>query len=304
MNPEKIKRKFSKSAIKEAALGYLFILPAMALLFVFVFYSIIRGFFLSFTDLDYLKGWQGNFIGLGNYTAFFQDPQSGQVLTNVLIFVTCVTVFTILLGLAIAILINKVKRGKNVLRSLLFLPWVLPEVVVGSTWRWIFDGEKGILDSILVDHLHLAGSYIQWLGEGLVLTSVIIVYIWRTYPFVTIMISAGLQTIDRELYEAASIDGAGKSKIFFHITLPQLKFVLSICILITIIWTNNGFGILNILTGGGPMLSSTNLPILIYQTAFVNMRMGYASAISMIQFLLVFIFGAIYMKTTATMKEV
>lgn len=304
MNPAELKKKFNKANIKEAALGYLFILPAMALLFVFVFYSIVRGFFLSFTDLDYLKSWQGDFIGLNNYISFFQDPQSVQVLINVLIFVVCVTVFTVLLGLAIAVLINKVKHGKNVLRSLLFLPWVLPEVVVGSTWRWIFDGEKGILNSILVDQLHVASIYIQWLGEGLALTSAIMVYIWRTYPFVTIMISAGLQTIDKELYEAAFIDGAGKVKTFFYITLPQLKFVLSICILITIIWTNNGFGILNILTGGGPMLASTNLPILIYQTAFVNMRMGYASAISVIQFLFVFIFGVIYMKTTATMQEV
>lgn len=135
------------------------------------------------------------------------------------------------------------------------------------------------------------------------MVSVSLVYIWRTYPYVTIMLSAGLQGIDKEQYEAASIDGCNGWKKFWYITLPNLKYVLSICSLMAMIWTMNGFGILNILTAGGPGVSSTTLPVIIYKTAFQKFRFGLASSYSVIQFLIIMIFAVVYLKLTKATDE-
>ncbi|MHB1653858.1 MAG: carbohydrate ABC transporter permease [Desulfitobacteriaceae bacterium] len=287
----------------EIIAGYLFIAPAIIMLLVLIIYPIFRGFVLSFTDSNLLKSWTYNFNGLENYRTIFADEVVREVLFNVFKFALTVVTITIILGLFLGIVLNSIKRAKNIIRALVFLPWVLPEVIVGSIWRWMLNGDKGILNSILVDKLHLLSNYVQWLDESHALFSAAAVYIWRTYPFVTIMISAGLQSIPQELYESAEIDGANKWQTFLYITIPQLRFVLTISTLITTLWTINGFGILNVLTGGGPLNASTTLPILIYETAFQHYRMGLASALSVVQFVIVLIFSLIYLRFTNPMKE-
>ncbi|MGJ7046212.1 carbohydrate ABC transporter permease [Thermoanaerobacterium thermosulfurigenes] len=296
----KILDKKKKINIKEWMGGYLFIAPALILIILLVIYPLLRGIMLSFTDQNLLKSWSYNFIGINNYKTIFHDNEMRKVMQNTIEFVLTVTIFTIIFGLLLGTFLNEIKKGKNFIRALMFLPWVLPEVIVGAIWRWILNGEKGILDSLLVDRFHLFHSYIQWLDSGLALISIIGVYIWRTYPFVTIMISAGLQNIDRELYEAAQIDGATKVQSFFYITIPQLRYILTICTLIVTIWTTNAFGILNVMTGGGPLDATTTLPIYIYNTAFQNFRMGYAATISVVQFVIILIFSLVYLKFTAT----
>ncbi len=293
----------SKLARREAIRGFLFIAPAFIMLFAFIMFPIIRGFGFSFTDYNLLKSWDRNIIGFVNYTKALSDPDFYQVLGNVVKFAFGVTIVSVILSMAIALLLNSVTKCKNIIRSLVFMPWVLPEVVVGSIWRWILNGDKGLLNSILADRLQIMDSYIQWFSAGFALLSVGVVYVWRTYPFVTIMLSAGLSSIDREIYEAADIDGCGKVQRFWYITLPQLKYVLTICSLMALIWSMNGFGILNILTAGGPGLSSTTLPILIYKTAFQKFRFGLAATYSVIQFAIIMVFSIIYLKITKAAGE-
>lgn len=297
------KKKVSKLVIWEAVRGYLFIAPALALLLGLLFIPMLKGFGYSFTDFNILKSWDYNYIGLENFWKIFGDKDFSTIMKNEIVFALSVTVITVIISILIALLLNSVRRCKNIVRALVFMPWVLPEVVVGAIWRWILNGEKGLINAIMVDYLQLLPENIQFFSAGLSLVSVSAVYIWRTYPYVTIMLSAGLQGIDKGLYEAAAIDGCNGIKKFWYITIPGLKYVLSICSLMAMIWTMNGFGILNILTSGGPGVSSTTLPIIIYKTAFQKFRFGRASAYSMVQFVIIMIFAIIYLRMTKATKE-
>ena len=296
-------KKVSKLAFHEALRGYLFIAPALILLLGLLFLPMVKGFGYSLTDFNILKNWDYNFIGLENFQKILKNRDFPVILKNEVFFALTVTVITVIVSILIALLLNSVKRCKNIVRALVFMPWVLPEVVVGSLWRWLLNGEKGLINSVLVDYWHVLPEHIQFFSSSLSLISVCMVYIWRTYPYVTIMLSAGLQGIDRGLYEAASIDGCGKIKQFRYVTLPGLKYVLSICSLMAMIWTMNGFGIINILTAGGPGVSSTTLPMVIYKTAFQKFRFGLASGYSVIQFFIIMVFALIYLKMTKATKE-
>ena len=298
-------KKVSKLAFHEALRGYLFIAPALILLLGLLFLPMVKGFGYSLTD----------FIGLENFQKILKNRDFPVILKNEVFFALTVTVITVIVSILIALLLNSVKRCKNIVRALVFMPWVLPEVVVGSLWRWLLNGEKGLINSVLVDYWHVLPEHIQFFSSSLSLISVCMVYIWRTYPYVTIMLSAGLQGIDRGLYEAASIDGAGIYQVFFRIVFPLMKpiiltsvvlntlNVLSICSLMAMIWTMNGFGIINILTAGGPGVSSTTLPMVIYKTAFQKFRFGLASGYSVIQFFIIMVFALIYLKMTKATKE-
>lgn len=299
------RKKMSKLMFWEAVRGYLFIAPALILLLGLLFFPMLRGFTYSLTDFNILKSWDYNYIGLENFRKVFDDKDFLPIMRNEVQFALSVTVVTVVISILIALLLNNIRRCKNLVRAFVFMPWVLPEVVVGAIWRWLMNGEKGLINAVLVDYFHLLPEHIQFFSKTLSLISVSLVYIWRTYPYVTIMLSAGLQGIDHGLYEAASIDGCNGIKKFWYVTLPGLKYVLSICSLMAMIWTMNGFGILNILTSGGPGISSTTLPIVIYQTAFQNFRFGRASAYSVVQFVIIMIFALFYLKITkATDEEV
>lgn len=299
----KKQKKISKLVLWEAIRGYLFITPALVMLLGLLFFPMLRGFGYSFTDFNILKSWDYNFIGLKNFEYIFNEKNFGTIMKNEVGFALSVTVITVVGSVFIALLLNSVRRCKNIIRALVFMPWVLPEVVVGAIWRWILNGEKGLINAVLVEYLGLIPEHIQFFSTALSLASVSAVYIWRTYPYVTIMLSAGLQGIDRGLYEAAAIDGCNGIKKFWYITLPGLKYVLSICSLMAMIWTMNGFGILNILTSGGPGVSSTTLPIIIYKTAFQKFRFGRASAYSTVQFVIIMIFAVFYLKLTKATNE-
>lgn len=296
-------KKMSRLLFWEAVRGYLFIAPALILLIGLLFIPMVQGFWYSVTDFNILKSWDYNFIGLDNFKKVIADEDFGIILKNEVIFTVVVTVITVVISMLIAVFLNNIRHGKNIIRALVFMPWVLPEVVVGALWRWILDGEKGLVNSVLVEYLHILPEHIQFFSEATALASVCFVYIWRTYPYVTIMLSAGLQGIDKELYDAAAVDGCNGIKRFWYITIPNLKYVLSICSLMAAIWTMNGFGIINILTAGGPGVSSTTLPMIIYKTAFQKFRFGEASAYSVIQFVIIMIFALIYLRVTKATKE-
>lgn len=297
------KKKMSKLLFWEAVRGYLFIAPALILLVGLLFIPMVHGFWYSVTDFNILKSWEYHFTGLSNFKKLLANENFGIILKNEIIFAVVVTSITVVISMIFAIFLNSIRFGKNMIRALVFMPWVLPEVVVGALWRWILDGEKGLINSILVEYLNLLPEHLQFFSESMALASVCFVYIWRTYPYVTIMLSAGLQGIDRGLYEAAAIDGCSGIKQFWYVTLPNLKYVLSICSLMAAIWTMNGFGIINILTAGGPGVSSTTLPMTIYKTAFQKFRFGEASAYSVIQFGIIMVFALIYLKMTKATKE-
>jgi len=202
---------------------------------------------------------------------------------------------TLLIGLGLGLFLNLEFRFNSLIRGLIFIPWIMPEVCVAFAWRWMLNSEMGVINEIL-KRLNLISNYVAWLAEPrMVLYVCLFVAIWRIYPFIALMILATLHGIPKELYEAGAIDGANFWQRFWYLTFPQLRYALTIGALLTIIWLMNSFTTVFIMTEGGPLHYSEILPVLIYKTAFQSYRLSRAAAISMINFTLLLIFSLIYL---------
>ncbi len=256
---------------REAAAGYLLLSPGLIALAVLIGVPVVQGIALSFTDRYLLEPKTGAFIGLQNYATFIQSPSFFHYVANTLVWSIGSLAGTLSLGMALALLLNRNLRFRSVYRALALIPWVMPMVAAGLVWRWIFDGAYGILNYSLLQ-LGIIQQYVTFLAD-LTFTwpSVLIVSWWKGYPFVYAVLLAGLQGISKELYEAAAIDGATGWKAFLHVTLPQLRPVLFVLVLLESIWTTNDFTSIWVLTQGGPPPDYT---MTLTQLVYVSLRMG------------------------------
>ncbi len=275
------------SARREAIVGYLLLSPGLIALIVLVGIPVVQGIALSFTDRYLLEPKTGAFIGLQNYATFISSPSFWHYIGNTLIWSIGSLAGSLSLGLALALLLNRNLRFRSLYRALALIPWVMPMVAAGLVWRWIFDGAYGILDYTLLQ-LGIVQKYVTFLADPtFTWPSVLVVSWWKGYPFVYAVLLAGLQGISKELYEAASIDGATGWKAFLNITLPQLRPVLFVLVLLETIWTANDFTSIWVLTQGGPPPDYTmTLTQLVYQNTQVFDRTAYGAAIAV--FLMVF----------------
>jgi len=291
-----------KKKTQESITGYAYSTPALGLVLLMIIFPVAEAIRMSFYRVYLLKP-GAPFVGVQMYTRLLEDKNITLVMHNTILWLLAITFFSMLIGLGLALILNRSFRFNDFISVLLFLPWVLPEVVIATVWRWMLDGGVGIINEVMV-WMKLIKSYYPWLAsEGTVLPACIAVLIWRTYPFVTIMVLAGLKTIPAELNEAAEVDGASKLQIFWYITLPQLQYVLLICTLIVFIWTINQFGIPWVMTQGGPLYFSTTLAIYIYRLAFWAFRLSQGAALSTILFLIILVFSIIYLKLLRVVKE-
>jgi ABC-type sugar transport system permease subunit len=198
--------------------------------------------------------------------------------------------FKVIIGLGLALMMNRKFKGRSVARALLMLPWVIPVTATVTVWNWMFDGMYGIIN-VLLFRMGFIDSYINFLGQkGLALASVLIVGIWMGYPQMMMMMLAGLQAIPMEMYEAAKVEGANVFQIFFRITLPSLSGILQMAIILSIIWTFNSFNVIWLMTRGGSGTHTMNT--LAYEFSFVNMRydLGAAMSVTILIFLAVFLY--------------
>lgn len=277
--------------------GRLLLLPALGVLAVVVGYPFLRGIQWSFTDFYLLKGltdW--NFIGLGNYVKFFQDPKTPPFLLNSFKWVAASLALQFTLGLTLALLLNRPMRFRAVYRALVLIPWVTPTVVGALIWRWILHEQWGVVNLWLM-RLGVVGEPIQWLSDStLVWISLLVMAAWRFVPFWYVNILAGLQTIPREMYDAAAIDGAGRIGSFWHITLPFLRPVLGVLFLLETVWRANEFSTIWVMTEGGPAGATTTLAILTYQTGFLFHRIGYAASMGVSLTIMLSFFAWYYLR--------
>lgn len=282
---------------QEDRIGVLLLLPALAVLVLVVGYPFVRAVQWSFTDFYLLKGlttW--DFIGLDNYLKFIRDPKTPGFLLNSAIWVGASLALQSSLGLALAILLNRPLRFRAVYRALVLVPWVTPTVVTALIWRWILHEQWGVLNLSLI-RIGLIRESIQWLSsERLVWVSLLVMAAWRFVPFWYVNILAGLQTIPREMYDAAAIDGAGRIGSFWHITLPYLRPVLGVLFLLETIWRANEFSTIWVMTEGGPGGATTTLAIVAYRTAFQYHRIGYGASMGVTLTILLSIFAWYYIK--------
>jgi multiple sugar transport system permease protein len=226
---------------------------------------------------------QTPFVGLQNYARILSSSQFWFVIRTTLIWTAGCMIFQFALGMGLALVFNRGLPGSHFFRALFLAPWVMPGVVVAIIWQWIYQPIFGILNAALGG---LGLPTHQWLGDpSIVLPAVILANVWKGFPFWMIMLTAGLQTIPHDLYEAATVDGAGGWARFRYVTIPGIKTVLVITSILAFIWTFNYFDLIYVLTGGGPANLTQIFPIYIYQTAFNDQQLGLGAAASLVLFL-------------------
>ena len=265
---------------RETGTALLFLLPLFVLVVGLIIYPFYRAIWLSLTDK--LVGYPERFVGIRNYTYLAQDDAFQQVIWNSAVFTVASVALKVVTGLAMALVLNNVIRGRNFLRGLFLLPWITSTVIIALTWRWMFDAfpGRGFLNSVLLDVGLLSRPVAFMATPAGAMTAVVIANWWRAFPFFGVSFLAGMVSIPRELYEAASVDGASAGRRFWHITLPGLKHVIIVTTLLSFILTINDFNIIYVMTRGGPGTATQVFATYSYQVAFNQLRWGRGVTIS------------------------
>lgn len=279
--------------IKDKHIIIPFLAPGILVTFFFIVVPLFLAIRLSFYQMEsYIS--LPKFVGLENYFQLFQEPAFWNALKNGFIYGLLSIALQVFFGIGIALILNEAFKGKAFIRGLTLLPYILPTVVVALTWQWMLDGNIGI-----ITHAgdKLGFGKVNWLGTPtLALLTVIVVSVWTWTPFVTTCFLAALQTIPLDIADAAKVDGTTSWQRFIYITLPILKPILVIIILLRGIWMFNKFDIIWIMTKGGPLGATEHLPILTYQKAFQTYDIGGGTAVATISFLILLIIVLIYLK--------
>ncbi len=278
---------------------YLFLAIPVAYLLAFVGFPIVYNVLMSLQEvtLGNIAELVRPFVGLDNYRQAIADPAFRKVLVNSLLFVSVNVIGQIGIGLCVALFFAQRFPGAHYMRGLLLASWMLPALVVGALWKWLFATEYGVVNSALAG-LRLIDSPVHWLSDpAIALTSVTIANIWFGMPFSMILIAAALTGIPQELYEAASLDGAGPVARFRFVTLPALKATLLAIACLVTIYTMRAFDLIFAMTHGGPVDASNVLPLLSYQFSFQQFHFGLGAAVGTFAFGIVFVVALVYVRT-------
>lgn len=280
-----------------ALLGTALIAPTVLIFCAVILYPLVSAIYLSLFSI-FTPTLEGNWVGVDNYAALLASGRFWNALANTLVWTIGTLILQIVCGVGVALLLNQSIVFRSLARSLVLFPYFLSTVVAVLVWRWLFNDLYGILN-----HLMLAAGLIDmpvnWLGAmPNAMISIIVVGAWKYFPFVVIAVLARLQTIPDPLYEAARIDGAGPIARFFDVTLPQLREVLIVIILLRAIWDFKEFDLIWLMTGGGPINSTQTLPLVVYQEAFGLNQMGMAAAYAVTMMVVMLAFMLIYLRQT------
>ena len=266
--------------------SYAYLAPGILLVMGFLVIPIIQGFYYSLFNYNLASSGPKRFIGLKNFVTLLTDPHYLQTFFQTLCFLLFALLFEFLLGFFFALLLNQNFIGKKILRGIMLLPWMMPQVVTAFTWSWILNGTSGILNKLLHD-MKLISNNIAWLSTpGLALGIIIFIDVWTFTPFITLVLYAGLQGIPVQLYEAATIDGANMFKQMIHITVPMLKKSASVAFLMRSMVAIRTFDSVWIITRGGPAGTTELLGTYAYKRGMVGFNVGLGSAATSIIFIL------------------
>ena len=239
---------------------------------------------------------KSNFIGIDNYKKYFQDKRMWLSLGNTTFFTVVSVAFELVLGMLIALLINRAFKGRGLIRASVLIPWAVPTAVAAMMWGFLYDGQSGIVAHYLTQlHIIPGASWLLSTGSG-GLFSVILADVWKTTPYMALLLLAGLQTIPQSLYEASSVDGSNKWQQFFKITLPLLKSSILVALLFRTLDAFRVFDLIYVLTGGGPANSTESISVYAYKILFAQQNFGEGSTLSVIVFLCVALISFIYVK--------
>jgi multiple sugar transport system permease protein len=277
------------------ASGLLFVLPFMVVFAVFMVWPVLAGLVNSFFNRS-LAGTPSQFLGLANWRELFGDPAVWRSLGNTALFTLLSTPLLVVVGLAMALLAHRSRGLGWLLRFSYFAPFVLPATVVSLIWVWLYQPEFGLFNSWIEA---LGGTAVPWLTtEGVAMVAVVVATTWWTVGFNFLLYLAALQQIPAELYEASALDGASARQQLWHITLPQLRRTTGLIVILQVLASLRVFDQIYLMTEGGP--NSSTRPVLqyIYETGFTSFRLGYASAISYLLFVLILLLAVFQLRLT------
>jgi multiple sugar transport system permease protein len=281
--------------LPESVVGILLMVPAVTLLLLLTLYPVLYGVWISFFNKHSFFPEQ-TFVGFGNYLFLFSDPEFWAAVWRGAVYSISAIVLQIVLGVAAAVLLNEVFPGRGILRAIVMFPYVVPTVVAVILWKWLLNSQFGLVN-YLIESAGLVNQPISWMGKDWIMVSLIIVSVWQFFPFVVIGVLARLQTVPQELYEAAHVDGANAMQRFFHVTLPQLKSVLFVIVLLRSIWMFTKFDTpWLMIQGGGAETYIRTLPVYTYMRTFAYYEAGLGSAMAVVMFLALAGVTAIYFK--------
>jgi multiple sugar transport system permease protein len=274
---------------------YGYILPAIIIVGVITVLPLLNTIIISFQSYKLARPQDREFVGLANYLTLFSEPRVGTAVTNTVIYTLVTVITSLVLGLAIAILIQGLTIGKPLLRAIFVAPMLLTPAVVGVMWRFLLNAQAGIFNYFSSS---LGFGNPDWLGTpGLAMFSIIVVDVWQWTPYVFLVMLAGLESLPQEYLEAAHIDGASSWQRFRYIVLPYLTPLLLIATLFRFTWAFRGFDHIYTLTQGGPGNATETLALSVWRTGFVGLDLGVASAISVVMMLVLTIFSLVILRS-------
>jgi ABC-type sugar transport system permease subunit len=271
--------------------GYILLLPATLVILLVQIYPFLYGVGMSFTDYHLLRRGGPQFIGLGNFIDIFsKDKVFYDTIQFSFIYTFGIVIFSYLIGLFLAVLLNQQIAGRGLFRAIILVPWVISSMVMATNWLWLLNDRYGIINKVLMSIGLVEKPILFLVTKNMTRFTVTAIGVWKNLPFMTITLLAGLQQVPTDMYEAAKIDGANFLQTFFRITLPMIRNVTLIATTLLVIWSFNGFENIYLLTEGGPVNATMVIPVYSFQTAFLASRMGYASALSVILMVIMLIF--------------
>lgn len=260
---------------------WVFVLPALLVVGTLLVYPICSSLFYSMTTKHLIKP-AYKFVGLANYAAVLSDPDFYKAFFTSVAWTVISLTGQLFVGFSAALAINRVKKGKGIYRTLLIIPWAFPSIVIALAWKWILNGVSGFIPNLMVQ-LGLCSTLPQFLSDSsLVFLTLVFINVWFGAPMIMVNVLSALQTIPAEQYEAAQIDGASAVQQFKHITMPHIKVVVGLLLVLRTIWIFNNFDLIYLITGGGPANATTTVPIYAYNMGWGSKLLGRSSAVTML----------------------
>ena len=291
MNGKKKRKRLSNQTV-----GYLYVLPAVIFILLFVVYPIGYNIIISLQkyDISTFQSGAKEFIGIANYKSIFSDDLFIKAVSNTFVYTIICIIAQLGIGFLLALFFNKKFPGANVTSGLTLIAWVMPMLVIGIIWKWLWASDSGAINFFL-QNLHLISKPIQWLSEPkYAFVAVTITNIWVGIPFNMLLVLTGMTTIPDDVYEAAKIDGAGKFQSLRYITIPLLKTTMVSAITIGFIYTFKAYDLIVGMTQGGPNHATEMISTLIYQENFTTFDFGKGSAMANVYFVIIFVVAIFY----------
>lgn len=266
---------------KKSIWPYLLVAPAVAVILCVVFVPVVNAILMSFQNYDLRRPSEIGWNGIQNYITLFQDELFWKGLWKTILWVVFGVGFQFIFGFILAMLLNSEFKGRGIVRAVSLIPWVTPGILIGLMWRWMYDGNMGVINDLLMK-IGLISEPIGFLSQtGTAFPSVIVTIVWQGIPFFALMILAGLQGVPSELYEAADIDGGNAIQKLFYVTIPSIKNTIFITTLLRIIWVANSVDVIFNMTSGGPAYATQTLSVYCFNKGNV-LDLGYSSAMAVI----------------------